>query len=66
VRVGTPADIVRTLGKGFSDAMASSELKEWCTRHGAAPMRMTTGEFARFVADEAERAVAITRGGPSD
>ena len=66
VCVGTPADIVRTLGNDRSDAMASAELKGWCTSHGAEPMRMTTGEFALFVADEAERAVAIIRKGPSD
>jgi tripartite-type tricarboxylate transporter receptor subunit TctC len=66
VRVGTPADIVRTLGKDLSGAMASSELTRWCTRHGAEPMRMSTGEFASFVADEARRAVAIISKRPSD
>jgi tripartite-type tricarboxylate transporter receptor subunit TctC len=66
VRVGTPGDIVRTLGDDLSDAMASAELKGWCISHGAEPMRMSTDEFARFVADEAERAGAIIRKGLTD
>ncbi len=66
VRAGTSPDIVLALGNNLSDAMTSSELKGWCARHGAEPMRMTTDEFARFVTDEAERAVAIIRKGPSD
>ncbi len=59
VRAGTSADIVRALGNDLSDAMASSELKGWCTRHGAEPMRIATAEFARFVTDEARRSAAI-------
>jgi len=66
VRAGTSPDIVLALGNNLCDAMTSSELKGWCARHGAEPMRMTTREFARFVTDEAERAVAIIGKGPSD
>jgi len=67
VRAGTSADIVRALGNDLSDAMASSELQGWCTRHGAEPMRIATAEFARFVTDEARRAAAIIqRAGKAD
>ena len=66
VRAGTSPDIVLALGNNLSDAMASSELKGWCARHGAEPMRMTTDEFARFVTEEAERAGAIISKRPSD
>ena len=59
VRAGTSADIVRTLGRDLSDAMASSELRGWCSQHGAEPMRIATTDFARFVTDEARRAAAI-------
>ena len=59
VRAGTSADIVQALGNDLSDAMASSELKGWCARHGAEPMRIATTEFARFVTDEARRSAAI-------
>ncbi len=59
VRAGTSADIVQALGKDLSDAMASADLQRWCTLHGAQPMQMETADFARFVADEAQRAVAI-------
>lgn len=65
VRAGTSPDIVLTLGNNLADAMTSSELKGWCARHGAEPMRMTSDEFVQFVTDEAERAVAIIRKGPS-
>lgn len=65
VRAGTSPDIVLTLGNYLSDAMTSSELKRWCARHGAEPMRMTSDEFVQFVTDEAERAAAIIRRGPS-
>ena len=67
VRAGTSADIVRALGNDLADAMASSELLGWCTRHGAEPMRIATAEFARFVTDEARRAAAIIqRAGKAD
>jgi tripartite-type tricarboxylate transporter receptor subunit TctC len=67
VRAGTPAEIVRALGSDFADAMASAELTRWCTREGAEPMRIATAEFARFVTDEARRAVAIIqRAGMAD
>ena len=59
VRAGTSDDIVRALGSDLSEAMASPELLEWCTRHGAEPMRISTAEFAGFVADEARRAASI-------
>ncbi len=65
VRAGTSPDIVLRLGNNLSDAMTSSELKGWCARHGAEPMRMTSDEFVQFVTDEAERAVAIIRKSPS-
>ena len=65
VGAGTSPDIVLTLGDKLSDAMTSSELKGWCARHGAEPMRMTSDEFVQFVTDEAERAAAIIRTGPS-
>lgn len=67
VRAGTSAHIVRSLGNDLSGAMASSELKGWCTRHGAEPMRIATTEFARFVSDEARRAaMIIQRAGKAD
>ena len=65
VRAGTSPDIVVTLGNNLTDAMTSSELKGWCARHGAEPMRMTSDEFVQFVTDEARRAVAIIRKGTS-
>lgn len=61
VRAGTSADIVQTLGNDLADALASSELQRWCTRHGAEPMRIATADFAGFVRDEAGRADAIIR-----
>ncbi|MEZ0449292.1 Bug family tripartite tricarboxylate transporter substrate binding protein [Cellulomonas sp. ICMP 17802] len=59
VRAGTSVDIVQALGTDFSDAMASSELQGWCTRHGVEPMRIATADFGQFVLDEARRAAAI-------
>lgn len=59
VRAGTSEGIVRVLARDLSDAMASADLREWCTRHGAEPMRMSTTEFTQFVADEAHRAASI-------
>jgi tripartite-type tricarboxylate transporter receptor subunit TctC len=59
VRAGTSPGIIRTLGNDLSDAMASSELQEWCKDHGAEPMRIATADFAQFVTDEARRAAAI-------
>jgi tripartite-type tricarboxylate transporter receptor subunit TctC len=59
VRTGASTAIVQALGNDFADAMASAELEEWCTRHGAQPMRCTPAEFAGFVADEARRAAKI-------
>ena len=47
VRAGASDTIVRALGNDFADAMASSELEGWCSRHGAQPMRFTPAEFAR-------------------
>jgi tripartite-type tricarboxylate transporter receptor subunit TctC len=65
VRAGTSPDIVLKFRNTLSEAMTSAELRRWCARHGAEPMRMTSDEFVQFVTDEAERAVAIMRRGPS-
>ncbi len=67
VRAGTSAGVVQALGNDLSNAMASPELQEWCTRHGAEPMPIATAEFAQFVTDEAQRAAAIIqRAGDAD
>ena len=66
VRAGTSSDIVLELGNSLSEAMTSSDLKGWCALHGVEQLRMTTDDFARFVTNEAERAGAIIRKGPSD
>ena len=66
VRAGTSPDIVLELGNSLSEAMTSSDLTGWCALHGVEHLRMTTDDFARFVTNEAERAGAIIRKGPSD
>ena len=54
--VRTPPEIVSTLARAISDALATEELMEWLDRHDADPMRLTQAEFAAFVEGECERA----------
>lgn len=51
----TPPEIVATLARDISSALATDELLEWLDRHDADPMVMTQAEFAAFVVRESER-----------
>jgi tripartite-type tricarboxylate transporter receptor subunit TctC len=61
VPTGTPAAIVDKLGKDISCVLATPDLRDQLTEHGAEPMSMTQPEFARFVLRESESAASIIK-----
>ena len=62
VPTGTPTDVVNKLAQDIAHVMATAELRDWLTKHGADPMSMTQPEFARFVVGESERAARVVKG----
>lgn len=58
---GTPAAVVDQLGKDIAQVIAGPELGKWLAEHGADRMNMTQPEFAKFVQDENESAVRLTK-----
>jgi len=52
----TPAAVVDKLSRDIGRVLAGPDLRDWITKHGAEPMRMTQPEFARFVQGESESA----------
>ncbi len=63
VPVGTPAEVVDKLSKDIGRALAGPDLRDWVTKHGGEPMRMTQPEFARFVQAESEGAARLINAG---
>jgi tripartite-type tricarboxylate transporter receptor subunit TctC len=59
VPAGTPAGVVDKLSKDIGRALARPDLRDWVTKHGGEPMRMTQPEFARFVQAESESAAQL-------
>jgi tripartite-type tricarboxylate transporter receptor subunit TctC len=58
---GTPAVVVKKLGKDIGRVLAGHDLRDWIAKHGAEPMNMTQPEFARFVLSESESAEQIVK-----
>jgi hypothetical protein len=52
--------VVETLVKDVDRALAGRSMRDWISKHGGEPMRMTQPEFARFVSSESERAARIS------
>ena len=61
---GTPTRTVDKLARDISRAIAAPDMGEWFAKHGAAPMKMTQPEFARFVQSEAESAAHLIKSAP--
>ena len=61
VPTGTPSDVVNKLAKDIAHIMATPELRDWLSKHGADPMSMTQPEFAGFVQGESERAARVVK-----
>ncbi len=61
VRTGTPAAVVDKLAKDIAQVLASPDMRDWLTQHGADPMKMTQSEFARFVVSERDNAARIAK-----
>jgi tripartite-type tricarboxylate transporter receptor subunit TctC len=53
---GTPTGIVERLATDITWAMSQPAVHDWLVNHGMEPMSMTPEAFARFVADETQRA----------
>jgi tripartite-type tricarboxylate transporter receptor subunit TctC len=64
VPAGTPAQVVDKLANDMARALAEPDMREWLTKHGAAPMNMTQAEFARFVQSESESAARLIKSAP--
>ena len=58
---GTPTGVVNKLAKDIAHVMATPDLRDWLSRHGADSMSMTQPDFARFVLSESERAARIVK-----
>ena len=61
VRASTPAEAVDKLATDIARVLSAPDLRDWLTKHGADPMRMTQPEFARFVQSESESAARIIK-----
>jgi tripartite-type tricarboxylate transporter receptor subunit TctC len=59
----TPANIVELLAADIQSALGSSDMRAWLQEHGAAPLRMTQPQFARFVNSESQRAARMIESG---
>jgi len=59
VPAGTPAGVVDKLSKDIEHVLAASDLRDWITKHGGEPMRMTQPDFARFVRGESNSAARL-------
>jgi tripartite-type tricarboxylate transporter receptor subunit TctC len=55
----TPANVVNKLSKDIERVLAGPDLRDWITKHGGEPMKMTQPEFARFVQGESESAARL-------
>jgi tripartite-type tricarboxylate transporter receptor subunit TctC len=60
---GTPAGVVDKLAKDIARALATPDLQEWLSKHGADAMSMSQPEFARFVSSESESAARVIEAG---
>jgi len=56
--------VVDKLAKDIARALAEPNMREWLAKDGAAPMKMTQPEFARFVQSEAESAARLIKSAP--
>jgi tripartite-type tricarboxylate transporter receptor subunit TctC len=61
VPAGTPAGVVYKLSKDLERVLAEPDLRDWITKHGGEPMRMTQPDFARFVQGESDSAARLIR-----
>jgi tripartite-type tricarboxylate transporter receptor subunit TctC len=61
VPAGTPAGVVDKLSKDIERVLAGADLRDWITKHGGEPMRMTQPDFARFVQGESDSAARLMR-----
>jgi tripartite-type tricarboxylate transporter receptor subunit TctC len=59
VPAGTPTGVVDKLSRDIRRVVAGPDLRDWITKHGGEPMRMTQPEFARFVQGESESAARL-------
>jgi tripartite-type tricarboxylate transporter receptor subunit TctC len=59
VPAGTPARVVDKLSKDIERVLAGPDLRNWITKHGGEPMRMTQPDFARFVQRESDSAARL-------
>ena len=57
----TPSGVVNKLESDIAQMMATPEMRDWLTKHGADPISMTQPEFAHFVLSESERAARIVK-----
>src|SRR5229473_5990238 len=61
VPAGTPAGVVDKLSKDIERVLAGPDLRDWITKHGGEPMRMTQPDFARFVQRESDSAARLIK-----
>ena len=61
VAAGTPAGVVDKLSQDIERVLAGPHLRDWITKHGGEPMRMTQPDFARFVQGESDSAARLMR-----
>jgi len=64
VPAGTPEPVIRRLAKGFTDAAASPEFKEFCVAQALETEILSTSEFAAVMPRDAEKwkkLVALTQ-----
>jgi len=59
VAAGTPAGVVDKLSQDIEHVLAGPHLRDWITKHGGEPMRMTQPDFARFVQGESDSAARL-------
>ena len=59
VAAGTPAGVVHKLSQDIERVLAGPHLRDWFTKHGGEPMRMTQPDFARFVQGESDGAARL-------
>ncbi|MDQ6831230.1 MAG: tripartite tricarboxylate transporter substrate-binding protein, partial [Gemmatimonadota bacterium] len=61
VRAGTPTAVVHKLAKDIAQVLAGPDMRDWIDKHGGEPMSMSQADFTRFVRDESESAVQLTK-----
>jgi tripartite-type tricarboxylate transporter receptor subunit TctC len=58
---GTPGEVIETLNAALAAAISDPTIKQRFDDLGVTPMRMTPGEFGKFLADETEKWAKVVR-----